>query len=66
MRLALCLASMILMGCPPSEQQNKTPAGTPTDPVEVCERAVDVCRYKGSQLGVCTQNDDGLICMPQH
>lgn len=68
MRTVLLLVSMILTGCPPSTDDSKTqPAGTPTDPVEVCERAADVCRHEGSKLGVCTQRDDGsLYCMPQH
>lgn len=44
------------------------PAGTPTDPVEVCERAAEVCRLDDSRLGVCTPDKTGttFTCMSQH
>ncbi len=74
--LALCLA---FLGCETSKKDsNSKPAGTPTDPVEVCERLTDVCRYQGSQLGVCIEpmpdkrpaSCEGkakcLVCTPQH
>jgi len=60
-----------------SSAQSK-PAGTPTDPVLVCERVADVCRLDGSRLGVCTAPSAGtspaacegrkpcFICMSQH
>jgi hypothetical protein len=62
-RLALVLA---LAGCGPSAPHK--PTGTPTDPVEKCERAVDVCKYDGSQLGVCgkAMSGSGFACVPQH
>lgn len=51
----------------------REPAGTPTDPVEVCDRPGAVCRIDGSRLGVCTADmtatcGDGpcYACQPQH
>jgi hypothetical protein len=76
---AIVLASLGLLGCPPPESRSgDKPAGTPTDPVEVCEQAGDVCRYDGSQLGVCNAAASGkaakvcpgpgpcFTCVPQH
>lgn len=49
MRLALLTLAMI--ACSSSDR----PAGTTADPVEVCERLADVCRFDGSKLGVCIE-----------
>ena len=52
------------------------PTGTPTDPVEVCERVADVCRLDGAKLGVCVEATPGaaacqgkspcFVCQSQH
>ena len=73
---AALLAACSSSGSPSGGQK---PAGTPTDPVLVCERLADVCRQGGgSQLGVCTApaantspaacegRKPCLICMSQH
>jgi hypothetical protein len=48
-RMAFVL--LLLAGC--SSAKERKPEGTPTDPVEVCERVADVCRLEGAKLGVC-------------
>jgi hypothetical protein len=55
MRLALGLLALSgLLGCTSGAgQAEREPTGTPTDPVDVCRRAGDVCRMGGSRLGVC-------------
>ena len=74
-RLVAVVAVNVLLGCPPpSPSSGDKPAGTPTDPVQVCEQVGDVCQEAGgSQLGVCnrtTENCPGpepcFVCMPQH
>ncbi len=47
---------------------NRKPAGTTNDPVEVCERVIDVCRLDKAQLGVCVQQrgGSGFVCASQH
>jgi hypothetical protein len=64
MRYACVVLSLFAaVGCPPPESRvGGTPAGTPTDPVEVCTRVGDVCRYDGSQLGVCNKAAAGKPC----
>jgi hypothetical protein len=44
------------------------PAGTVNDPVTVCERLADVCRYDGNKLGVCAAKSGGtgFTCASQH
>ena len=56
---------MLLVACGPT---NHKPAGTTSDPVEVCERVADVCRIDKAKLGVCTQERGGsaLVCASQH
>ena len=61
-----------------SSSTRKKPAGTPTDPVEICERVADVCRVSGPKLGVCVEPPPGppppacadrspcYLCAPQH
>ena len=77
-RLLLALVAVIAFGCEAkSGDKPSKPTGTPTDPVDVCERLADVCRYKGSQLGVCITPGEGkaascegrtpcYVCAPQH
>jgi hypothetical protein len=58
------LAVLGSLGCGP---ESGKPAGTTSDPVEVCEEIIQVCRYDGSKLGVCTKQADGkLACVSQH
>lgn len=79
-RVALLLALLLGIACTsrsPDAQPAK-PAGTPTDPVEVCERLADVCRLDGAKLGVCTAPGPGpapaackgrepcFLCSSQH
>ena len=49
------LVLLVLVACGPSGK----PTGTTNDPVEVCERVADVCRFEKSKLGVCTQARSG-------
>lgn len=56
-----------------SGRENHKPAGTPTDPVDVCERVGDVCRIDDSRLGVCVTKPSSACneapcyaCQPQH
>jgi len=73
-RLLATLAVAALLGCPPPSSSGAKPAGTPTDPVQVCEQVGDVCQEAGSsQLGVCNRTteacpgpDPCFVCMPQH
>jgi hypothetical protein len=69
---ALLLA---LAGCPPEGDPGaRRPAGTPTDPVDACERMGQVCRIDRARLGVCTDGPPGscpdgascLRCVSQH
>ena len=62
----------------PSGSAERKPAGTPHDPVDVCEKVADVCRLDGSRLGVCIEPPAGTspsacagrspcyLCMSQH
>lgn len=68
--LCLIVVCAGLVGCDARNSSNATrkPAGTMHDPVEVCERAADVCRIDKAKLGVCTQRRDGagFACASQH
>ncbi len=77
MLAGLVLACMV--ACTSRGDTSKSPAGTPTDPVDTCERLADVCRVNNSsQLGVCTappaekhatlcgDRKPCFICAPQH
>jgi hypothetical protein len=69
-RLAIVMALGLGVGvaaCGKSSTSGK-PAGTLSDPVEVCERVADVCRLDKARLGVCVQarNGSGLACQSQH
>jgi hypothetical protein len=66
-RLILALGLLTIIGCS-RESGSAKPKGTLSDPVEVCERVADVCRFDGAKLGVCTTVGEGteLVCMSQH
>ena len=79
MRVSFALLLLAaLSACDGEPSAAKEAAGTPADPVTVCKRAADVCRYQGAKLGVCTIADKGaqgatcaasgqcFICAPQH
>lgn len=80
LRAASLVALLTLLGCSSSgrEGAQREPAGTPTDPVEVCTRVADVCRLDGAKLGVCVAPPPGpppaacdgrdpcYLCMSQH
>ncbi len=57
---------VLLVACGPSS--DRKPTGSTNDPVEVCERIADVCRFEKSKLGVCMERRDGagFICVSQH
>ena len=57
-----------VLGCGPSSSSSAKPAGTMSDPVDVCERVADVCRLDKSQLGVCVSGRGtiALVCAAQH
>jgi hypothetical protein len=62
-----CLSALaMLAACGPSADHK--PTGSTNDPVEVCERIADVCRFDKTKLGVCMQRRDGagFICVSQH
>ena len=72
-RIALLL--LLSAGC--SSSKGRKPEGTPTDPVEVCERVADVCLLEGAgaKLGVCVEAPSPepckgrvpcFTCMAQH
>ena len=64
-RPLLLLGALVLAACGPGKPEK--PAGTTSDPVEVCEESMQVCRLDGSQLGVCTRETGGkLACVSQH
>ena len=60
------LCMLFVLACGPSGTSK--PAGTTSDPVDVCERVADVCRIDKAKLGVCTQDraNVGLVCASQH
>jgi hypothetical protein len=62
----VCLL-LLFTACGETTKKGK-PAGTSSDPVEVCERIADVCRIDKAKLGVCTQKrgNDGFVCASQH
>jgi hypothetical protein len=73
------LAGALAFGaCESGQSKASEPTGTPTDPVEVCERHGLVCRYNNAQLGVCVEAQTAeavakcegrfpcLFCAPQH
>jgi hypothetical protein len=65
-------------GSPPQESKERKPTGSPTDPVDRCERVADVCRLDESRLGVCIAPPAGsrppacagrtpcFLCVSQH
>jgi hypothetical protein len=73
-----CLALAVAVAAACSSSAPSKPAGTATDPVDVCERLADVCRLDGAQLGVCIAPPPGprpdacgtrepcLVCVSQH
>ncbi|HUH01150.1 MAG TPA: hypothetical protein VML75_04085 [Kofleriaceae bacterium] len=65
--LILALGLLTMFGCS-RESGTTKPKGTLADPVEVCERVADVCRFDGAKLGVCTTVGESteLVCMSQH
>jgi hypothetical protein len=64
-RAMLLLGALALPACGPGKPEK--PAGTTSDPVDVCEESMQVCRLDGSQLGVCTRETGGkLTCTSQH
>jgi len=65
-RMLRTLGLLLVLGCGPGG--SRTPTGTPNDPVEVCTRVADVCRYDKAKLGVCTQRQGGagFACASQH
>jgi hypothetical protein len=74
-QICLLLVFFVSLGCQDGSKSQSKPTGTPTDPVEVCEKHAQVCRFDGAQLGVCVQNKDSsqcesdkpcLVCVPQH
>lgn len=66
------------VACSSSGSSDRKPAGTPSDPVDVCERMGDVCKLDASRLGVCNDPPAGttpaacaarepcFICVSQH
>ena len=66
MRLGVLLLLVVGVAC--GETKKTKPAGTSSDPVEICERVADVCRIDKAKLGVCTQKRDGsgFACASQH
>jgi len=56
-------AALAVLGCSGSgASEQAKPTGTPTDPVEVCERVADVCRLDGAKLGVCVEGRGDTDC----
>lgn len=65
-----------LPGCKSGKSRDHKPTGSPTDPVSECEKPAQVCKYKGSQLGVCVAKPRSdascegespcFVCVPQH
>jgi hypothetical protein len=62
--MSRCLVIVLVVACGPGGK----PKGTTNDPVEICERAADVCRIDKAKLGVCTQRGGGsaFVCASQH
>ena len=62
------LGLVFLVACGSSDDPKAKPAGTMSDPVDVCEKVADVCRIDKAKLGVCTQSrtTDRLVCASQH
>ena len=75
---AAILGAVLVLGCSSggssgADDGEREPAGTPTDPVEVCERAGDVCKMDDARLGVCVEapgsacaEDICYRCQSQH
>lgn len=60
----LVASGLALLACGPDSEK---PSGTAADPVKVCEKSAQVCRFDGAKLGVCTWQTDGrLACTSQH
>lgn len=60
----LLVSGLALPACGPDSEK---PSGTAADPVEVCEKSAQVCRFDGAKLGVCDWQADGkLACTSQH
>ena len=49
---------VLLCACPGAEQND--------GPVDVCVSAGAKCKMSGGQLGVCTFNEQQLVCASQH
>ncbi len=76
----LAALSAVLLGACSSDSGStqRKAAGTPTDPVDVCERLADVCRLDDARLGVCVEAAPGValdhcepgkpcyVCQDQH
>jgi hypothetical protein len=72
----LSVVLFALVACKGGTGGEHKPTGTPTDPVTTCERPAQVCKYKGSQLGVCVSKQSSdpdckdrspcFVCAPQH
>lgn len=71
------IAFVLLLSAACSSSKGRKPEGTPTDPVEVCERVADVCLLEkaGAKLGVCVEAPSPepckgrvpcFTCMSQH
>lgn len=75
------IATLVLaaaVACSSSGSTDRKPAGTPSDPVDVCERLGDVCKLDSSRLGVCNKppgdsvptacagREPCFICVSQH
>ena len=62
----LRVALLLVLAC--GSGAGRKPAGTTSDPVDVCEKVADVCRIDKSRLGVCTHKraGSGFACTSQH
>ena len=75
---ALVFALAAAVACSSSGSTDRKPAGTQSDPVDLCERVGDVCKLDKSRLGVCNEAPGGsaptacagrspcFICVSQH
>lgn len=66
--LRAALVAAALAACGSSGSSSGKPAGTLSDPVDVCTRAADVCRIDRAKLGVCSaaRAGSGFVCASQH
>lgn len=71
MRRAIVLLCLVAVGCAPPEPGKP---GSPSNPVEVCTDAGQVCKTGDAPLGVCTKSTSAAcdepggcyVCMSQH